>query len=94
MAEFLDGIIFKLPQPKAPDFVKGSLSIKRDEFIKSLQGQPDEWVNMDLKVSKAGKGYAQLNTYKKSDALLSADVQTQPKATPEEEEIKAEDIPF
>ena len=34
--EFPDGIIFKLPRENAPDFVKGSLSLKRADLIKWL----------------------------------------------------------
>jgi hypothetical protein len=30
--EFPDGLIYKLPREGAPDFVKGSISIKRAEF--------------------------------------------------------------
>ena len=36
-AVFLNGLIFKLPRENAPDFVKGSLSIKREELIEFLR---------------------------------------------------------
>ena len=62
--EFPDGIIFKLPRENAPDFVKGSLSLKRADLIKWLSGKNDEWINLDLKVGKSGKGYAAINTWK------------------------------
>lgn len=62
--KFIDGLIFKLPHQNAPDFVKGSLSIKREEFIKSLQEMNGDWINLDLKVSKSGKAYAQINEWK------------------------------
>lgn len=61
---FLDGIIFKLPHQNAPDFVKGGLSIKREEFIASLQKEEGEWINLQLKVSKEGKAYAQIDDWK------------------------------
>ncbi len=62
--EFVDGLIFKLPHEKAPEFVKGALSIKREEMIAFLSGKTDEWINVDLKVSKAGKAYACINSWK------------------------------
>jgi hypothetical protein len=41
--EFPQGLIFKLPREKAPDFIKGSLSIKRAELIQWLNSKSDEW---------------------------------------------------
>jgi len=63
-SKFLNGLIFKLPNQQAPDFIKGSLSIKRQELIDELSKMSDEWINLDLKVSKEGKAYAQINTWK------------------------------
>ena len=62
--EFPEGIIFKLQRNEAPDFVKGSLSIKRADLIKWLNSKSDEWINLDLKVGKSGKAYAAINTWK------------------------------
>lgn len=66
-ALFLNGLIYKLPRPNAPDFVKGSLSIKREEMIQALSELDDDWINLDLKVSKQGKAYAQINEWKPSN---------------------------
>ena len=66
--EFPDGLIFKLPRDGAPDFVRGSISIKRAELVKWLSGKNDEWINLDLKVGKSGKSYASVNTYKPENA--------------------------
>lgn len=62
---FADGMLFKLPRDGAPDFVKGSVSIKVVEFVAFLQKHEKNsgWVNIDLKVSQGGKSYAELNTY-------------------------------
>jgi hypothetical protein len=62
--EFVDGLIIKAPRQGAPDFVKGSISIKREELLAWLGGKTDEWINLDIKVSKAGKWYSQVNTWK------------------------------
>ena len=62
---FANGIMFKLPKENAPDFVKGSLSIKLDDFNAwAEKHQENGWVNIDLKVSRGGKPYAELNTWK------------------------------
>lgn len=63
-AKFLDGLIFKLPNENAPDFVKGRISIKREELIEALKAETGDWINLDLKVSKEGKPYAQVDTWK------------------------------
>ena len=72
---FADGVFFKGPREGAPDFVKGSVSIKTAEAIPFLQANEDNgWVNLDLKQSKGGKLYFQLNTWKpKSNTAEAAD---------------------
>ena len=64
MNDLPNGIRFKLASERAPDFVKGKLSIKRDEFIEWLQQQETGWVNLDLLVSKSGNPYCKVNDYK------------------------------
>jgi hypothetical protein len=61
---FIDGLIVKAPHPNAPDFVKAKLSIKREELIGWLQQQPGEWLNADIKESRAGKWYAAIDNWK------------------------------
>ena len=61
--EFPQGIYFKLPNAKAPDFVKGSLSIKVQDAIHWLQQQQGEWVNIDLKESRDGRPYSEVNRW-------------------------------
>lgn len=62
--EFVDGLIVKAPRDGAPDFVKASISIKREELAAWLAGRDGEWVNVDVKESKGGKWYAAVNNYK------------------------------
>lgn len=62
--EFVDGLIIKAPHEKAPDFVKAAISIKRSELISWLSTRTDDWINLDVKVSKKGGWYAQVNTFK------------------------------
>jgi len=61
---FPNGMMFKKPNPNAPDFVKGKLSIKVDEFVAFAQEHAkDGWLNINLAESRAGKFYAELDTW-------------------------------
>lgn len=71
-SEFPNGIIFKLPRDGAPEFVKGSISIKRSELISWLSTRTEDWINLDLKVSQKGKAYAQINDWKPSKQDVTA----------------------
>ena len=62
--EFVNGLIVKAPRDNAPEYVKASISIKREELIAWLQTKPDEWINVDVKVSAGGKWYAAVNAWK------------------------------
>jgi hypothetical protein len=81
---FADGFIFKRKE-NAPEFVVGSQSIKVEEAIAFLQAnQKNGWVNLDIKQSKGGKYYCQLDTW-------------QPKPKKDVMEIineKDEEVPF
>lgn len=62
---FADGLIFKNPRDGAPDFVKGSVSVKVAEFTEFIKKHDNNgWVNLDVKESKGGKMYMELNTWK------------------------------
>lgn len=65
--EFVDGLLVKAPHPKAPDYVKASISIKVEDLGKWLRAKyksGNEWVNIDVKESKGGKWYAAVSTFK------------------------------
>jgi len=66
---FAGGMFFKLPHSNAPNWVKGSLSIKVEDAIKFLKENVNSegYVNLDFTESKNGKGCAFLNTYHKSN---------------------------
>lgn len=61
---FPEGFIYKQKHPNAPDFVEGGCAIKVEEFQKWLSRVKGEWVNLDFKISKDGKPYAEVNTFK------------------------------
>jgi hypothetical protein len=90
---FGEGIFFKTKE-NAPDFVLGAVSIKVDEFIVFLKDNVKKgWVNMDLKESKGGKHYFQVDTWepkaKAPDEPTKA--KAKPKVAPPAEEV---DLPF
>ena len=60
---FVDGLIVKEPHPNAPDFVKASISIKRADLGNWLRSRDEEWINVDVKESRAGKWYAAVSTF-------------------------------
>jgi hypothetical protein len=62
--KFIDGLIVKAPNERAPDYVKAKLSIKREELIAWLQSQTGDWINADVKVSQGGKWYAAVDDWK------------------------------
>ena len=80
--EFVDGLMVKKPHSNAPDFVKGSLSIKREDLIKWLQQKQGEWINIDLKESKKGSWYAQVNDWQPSGGGQGASGQSAPQSIP------------
>jgi hypothetical protein len=65
--EFVDGLIVKPPRAGAPDFIKASLSMRREALITWLQSHDGEWVNVDVKESRGGKWYAAVDTWKPKD---------------------------
>jgi hypothetical protein len=62
--EWVDGLIVKAPREGAPDFVKCAISIKRADLGNWLRAKQDEWINIDVKVGKSGKWYAEVNNWK------------------------------
>ena len=65
--EFVNGLIVKAPHENAPDFVKANISIKVEDlelWLREKHKAGEEWVNVDVKVSKAGKWYAAVSTFK------------------------------
>tara|TARA_R110001583_G_scaffold63515_1_gene185841 strand:+ start:111 stop:383 length:273 start_codon:yes stop_codon:yes gene_type:complete len=62
---FIDGLFYKPPKEGTPDWIAGSISIKRKELGNFLRGFEEDWLNIDIKKSKSGdKYYCELNTWK------------------------------
>lgn len=62
--KFIPGLFFKDPHENAPDFVMAKGSIKIADMRAWLDQQDGEWVNFDLKRSREGKPYAQIDDWK------------------------------
>jgi len=62
---FPKGIIFKKPKEGAPEWIRGHLSFKVDEAVEFLNEhkKADGWVNIDIKKSKEGKLYLQVDKW-------------------------------
>ena len=70
--EFVDGLIVKAPRAGAPDYIIGSLSIKRQELIAWLEARDGDWVNIEIKRAKSGKYYAAVDNWKPSSERAAA----------------------
>ena len=85
--KFVKGLFFKEKHANAPDFVIGKLSAERLELIEFLQSESDEWVNMDIKLSKEGKHYIAVDTWK-------PDVANNATTESNTQEAETDDLPF
>lgn len=99
--EFPQGMMWKEPRQGAPDYVRGSVSIKREELIEWLSNRDGEWVNLDLKESKGGKVYFSVNDWKpeqrggSSGSRGGAPQRQRPQQpAPPMEDFSDDDIPF
>jgi len=70
--EFVNGLSFKPPREKAPDYVKATGSINRQNMIEWLQSKPDEWINFDVKISQKGSWYAEVDNWKPDSRKAAA----------------------
>jgi len=62
--EFVNGLSIKAPKEKAPEFVKASGSINKQNMIQWLQSKPDEWINFNVLVGRSGNWYAEVDNWK------------------------------
>ena len=76
---FVDGMVFKNPHEKAPDFIKGNISLNAPALTNFMNLHKNEkgWLTVILKKSKAGKMYFELDTWKpnteKTETLENSD---------------------
>lgn len=84
---FVDGMTFRNPHEKAPDFIKGNISLHAPTLTNFMNLHKNEkgWLTVVLKESKGGKMYFELDTWKPK---------TQDKVDTSTGEVNPEEIPF
>lgn len=102
--EFPKGIRWVNPHEKAPDFIKGKLSLKIEEFIPYLQENAQNgWVNLQVKKSQKGIMYLELDTWQPTSSqqakeMIEDEVSQEKVINYDDEngadEVKVENIPF
>lgn len=68
--QFVDGLSVRPPNPKAPPFVKASISFNRVKLLEWLSNRQEEYVNIDIKEAKSGKWYGEVNEWKKDQSRV------------------------
>ena len=94
---FVDGMIVKAPHENAPDFVICNLSLKGKELVDFLRTHhKDGWVNVQVKRSKGGKLYAELDTWQPTQGEQGTRGMEQARAAAEPTDFAdlESDIPF
>ncbi len=71
--EFPAGLFVKAPHENAPDFVKMGISIKRADLGNWLRGKADEWINLQVKESRDGKLYVEVDQWNPKQEAAPAD---------------------
>jgi len=61
---FLDGIRAKRVSENAPEWIKMKLSINRTQLISWLQNQTGDWIDIDIKESRSGNLYCEVDNWK------------------------------
>ena len=91
---FAEGLIVKR-NDGAPDWVLCNLSVKVGEFTAFLlEHQSNGWVNVQVKQSKGGKYYAELDTWKPTQGDSAKAGMEQAKAAAAPAGDFDDDIPF
>lgn len=95
--QFINGLNFKAPNERAPDYVKAKGSIKRADLIATLQGMDGDWINFDVKVSQGGKWYAAVDNWKPNSDGARNDprpAQRPAQQAPADDGFTDDEIPF
>jgi len=87
------GFYPKEKHANAPDFVIGKGSINLPQFAEFMRefkaaNPGEEWVNIDMKLSRAGKGYASVDMWKPDPEKAAAP------SAPAMAPVTDEDLPF
>lgn len=61
---FLDGFWVEKPHPNAPSFILAKVSLNVEKLQKALKESGEKFINLDIKESKEGTFYAQIDEWK------------------------------
>lgn len=92
--KFINGLIVKAPNERAPEYVKARISIRREELIAWLQTEQGEWINADIKVSQGGRWYAAVDDWKPDGSNQPRRNATNYEKTVPAEDFKDDPFPF
>jgi len=93
--DFVTGMFPKESHQNAPDFIKGTISINRADFGNWLRARPEQWLNIDIKESKGGKLYAEVNSFVPDKSKAAPAKESAQSAKPDYPEPDLDDdIPF
>lgn len=92
--KFASGFYYKAPNENAPEWIDGRIVIKVNDFAAWFtqwqEANPEAaWLSFDLKTSKEGKKYAQINTFEKVGMTENPVKKEEAK-----DDINPADIPF
>lgn len=92
--KFIDGLMVKAPRAGAPDFVKANISIRREALIADLQSRDGEWINLQVKESRGGKWYSEIDTWKPKESHGEQRQERVPAPAPAPAGFTDDEIPF
>ena len=69
--QFVDGLRVKEKNENIPEWIKVRLLVNRLQLIEWLQNQTEKWIEIDVKESKVGKLYCEVNTWKPENSTPS-----------------------
>jgi hypothetical protein len=81
---FADGMTFKLPHTNAPEFIVGSLYVHLKKFNEFAEKHVNArgYVNMQIKESKKGSHYVELDQWERPAQLEEAHTQAEESEIP------------
>ena len=93
---FAKGIYFEKPKEGSPEFIRGKINIKVADAIPFLEMYASNagYVNLDLKKSKEGKLYLELNTWKPTPKVEVVEDHTAIDPVTGEDLADRDNIPF
>jgi hypothetical protein len=99
---FAEGFSFRKPNPEAPEYVVGRLSLKVDDAIDFVNKHKNAngWINLSIMIGRSGNPYLELDTYEPkkdgepTEAKPKAKSKPAPQPEPEVDEDDGQDLPF